>query len=318
MEVIRCIYENNLTYKYLYNSARCEVMKKIGGEDKLFFKYRSLDNKKDFEKIKDSLTNNKLVFSSPNNFNDPFDSAFRVQNKGTKEEWEEYLFWLDLDEEDVRYVLTEELKKIDEHVYIYSKKVPSPSKDYNKIIRESIHILSLSQISDNILMWSHYASNHKGICLCFKAELDDEKLGFYFDSEFLLLSEVKYQKKFPNSINMLKINAISFFDFLTIKYIDWKYEKEWRIFVQNTEENIKSFKQYKKDSLEGIIFGLYTPTDYIKEIYKIVKKNYLDEGYNINFYKCIWIEGKYLIKPERIESIEIFLDSEREVVQYLL
>ena len=307
--------ENYLTHKYLYNSVRCEVMKKIGGDDQLFFKYRSLDDKEDFEKLKVSLTDNKLVFSSPNILNDPFDSAFWVQNKGTKEEWEEHLFWIDLDEEDVRYVLTKELKKIGENTYVYSKNMPS--KDYQKTFRNSMHILSLSQINDNILMWSHYASNHKGICLCFKAELDNENLGFYFDSEFILLSKVKYQQKFPAPINMLKINATDFIDFLTTKYTDWEYEKEWRLFVQNTEEDIKSFKHYKKDSLEGIIFGLYTSTDYIKEIYNIVKKHYLDEGYNINFYKCKPIEGKYLIKPEKIESIEKLLDSEKEVVQHL-
>ena len=101
---------------------------------------------------------------------------------------------------------------------------------------------------------------------------------------------------------------------LTTKYIDWKYEKEWRLIYLNKEENSKSFKQYEKDSLEGIIFGLYTQTDWIKQIYEIVKKHYLDEGYNINFYKCKWIEGKYSIKLERIESIENFLDSKREVV----
>lgn len=284
-------------------------MKKVGGYNKLFFKYRSLDNIKDIEGIIDSLIENKLAFSSPNNFNDPFDSAFWVRNKGTKEDWEEHLFWLDLDEETVRYVLTKELKKVGENIYVYSKNIDSTSKDYNKIVGKFIQILSLSQINDNILMWSHYASNHKGICLCFKAELKDDKLGFYLNSEFLQLYEVKYQKKFPNPINMLEINMKNFIDFLTTKYIDWKYEKEWRLLVQNTEENNKlSFKKYNKYSLEGIIFGLHTPTDCIKKIYETVKKHYLDEGYNINFYKCKWIEGKYSIKPERIESIENFFE----------
>lgn len=291
-------------------------MKKIGGYYKLFYKYRSLENIKD---IVDSLIENKLAFSSPNNFNDPFDSAFWIRNKGTIEDWQEHLFWLDLDEETVRYVLTKELKKMGENTYVYSKNIHSTSKDYNKIDKKFIQILSLSQINDNILMWSHYASNHKGICLCLKAELEGEKLGFYFNSEFLQLYEVKYQKKFPDSINMLDININNFIDFLTTKYIDWKYEKEWRLFVQNTDKNNKlSFKQFNKDALEGIIFGLHTPTDCIKKIYEAVKKHYLDEGYYINFYKCKWIEGKYSLKPERIESIENFLDSEREVVQDLL
>jgi hypothetical protein len=94
-------------------------MEKVGGDNKLFFKYRSLDNIKD---IIDTLIENKMAFSSPINFNDPFDSAFWVRNKGTKDDWEEHLFFLDLDEETVRYVSNTELKKVEENKYIYTEK----------------------------------------------------------------------------------------------------------------------------------------------------------------------------------------------------
>ena len=289
-------------------------MNNVRNDNKLFFKYRPLDGRIDLEKTKELLIENKLAFSSPSDFNDPFDCAFLVQNKGTKEDWEEYLFWIGLDEETVRYVLTNELEETGKNIYEYSKNIPHISKDYNVFFGEFIHILSLSQICDNILMWSHYASNHKGICLSFKSELEDGNLGFYFDSDFLPLYEIKYQEEFPTAMNMLCVTT-TFIDFLTTKYFDWNYEKEWRLFDQNVDENNISFKQFNKDSLECIIFGLHTPTDYIKEIYDVAKKYYLDEGHNIDFYKCKWIEGKYSIKPERIESFENLFDSEREVIQ---
>ena len=163
-------------------------------------------------------------------------------------------------------------------------------------------------------MWSHYASNHKGVCLCFKAELKDEELGFYFDSEFLPLNEVKYREDFPEPVNMLNPdkNELKYFmDFLTTKYDDWEYEKEYRLFVPNMGQNAKSLKQYKKEYLEGIIFGLCTPIESIRQIYEIIDRNYLKEGHDVNFYVCKWVEGKYCIKPEKIESIEDYLISKR-------
>ena len=221
---------------------------------------------------------------------------------------------LDLDEETVEHILTYELQKTEENTYKLSKNIhENPFKDQRKI-KNSAHILSLSRTNDNILMWSNYASNHEGVCLCFKAELKDEELGFYFDSEFLPLYKVKYKKDFPEPLNMLNLyrnEFESFINFLTTKYVDWGYEKEYRLFVQSMEQSDVSFKQYEKNSLEGIIFGLYTPIDSIRQIYEIVNQNYLSKGYNVNFYACDWVEGKYCIKTEKIESIEDYLKSKR-------
>lgn len=283
-------------------------MEKVEVIDGLFFKYRSL------KKAIDILRENELAFSSSVTFNDPFDSTFWLRNEGTKEEWEEHLYWIDLDEETVEHMLNYELQKIEGNAYKLSKNInENPFKNQTKI-KNSTHILSLSRTNNNILMWSHYASNHEGVCLCFKAELKDEKLGFYFDSEFLPLYQVKYKKDFPEPLNMLNLDRNeleSVINFLTTKYVDWEYEKEYRFFVQNMEQSNISFKQYEKNSLEGIIFGLCTPIDSIRQIYEIVNENYLREGYDVNFYACKWIEGKYCIKPEKIESIEDYLKSKR-------
>jgi hypothetical protein len=133
-------------------------------------------------------------------------------------------------------------------------------------------------------MWAHYASNHKGICLSFKADCFERNLGFYFDSEFLPLYKVKYTKKLPGPINLITMGMDeSTIDFFITKYSDWKYEEEWRLllFSQNAPwQHTKTKKKFRKDALEGVIFGLYTPEKDIKATYKIVNKNYLEIGYN--------------------------------------
>lgn len=283
-------------------------MEKVEVIDGLFFKYRSL------KQALEILRENELCFSSPATFNDPFDSTFWLQNEGTKEEWEDHLYWIDLDEETVEYMLTYELQNTGENTYKLSKNIhKNPFKNQKKF-KNHAHILSLSRINNNILMWSHYASNHEGVCLCFKAELKDEELGFYFDSEFLPLHEVKYKEYFPKPINMLnpdKNEFKSFMDFLTTKYDDWKYENEYRLIVPNMGQKKRLTKQYEKKSLEGIIFGLCTSRDNIRQVYEIIDENYLKKGHDVNFYASTWVEGKYCIKSEKIESIEDYLKSKR-------
>ena len=47
----------------IYNFSRCEFMKKVGRENILFFKYRSLEDMGDLKNIKDLLSDNKLVYN---------------------------------------------------------------------------------------------------------------------------------------------------------------------------------------------------------------------------------------------------------------
>ena len=283
-------------------------MGNVDSIDALFYKYCS------FNDAIDILRNNKLFFTCPAIFNDPFDSTFWVQNEGTKEEWKQFLYNTDLDIKTVEDVLTNKLQNTEENTYKLSKNIDVGILKYQKEIKKRAQILSLSQINDNILMWSHYASNHEGVCLCFKAELKDEELGFYFDSEFLPLHEVKYKEYFPKPINMLnpdKNEFKSFMDFLTTKYDDWKYENEYRLIVPNMGQKKRLTKQYEKKSLEGIIFGLCTSRDNIRQVYEIIDENYLKKGHDVNFYASTWVEGKYCIKSEKIESIEDYLKSKR-------
>jgi hypothetical protein len=104
----------------------------------------------------------------------------------------------------------------------------------------------------------------------------------------------------------------SMINFFITKYSDWKYEEEWRLLLFSLNapwQHIKTTKKFRKDALEGVIFGLYTTKKDIKAIYKIVNENYLELGHNVNFYICKWIKGKYAIKPERINSIEDYISS---------
>lgn len=89
--------------------------------------------------------------------------------------------------------------------------------------RKERKICSFSERKDNILMWSHYANNHKGFCIEYKFSDLLRSSG--------LLMPVIYSKKLPGKSEPINIEVIF------TKSIDWEYEHEWRIIDYNTREN---------------------------------------------------------------------------------
>ncbi|MDO4332786.1 MAG: DUF2971 domain-containing protein [Eubacteriales bacterium] len=90
-------------------------------------------------------------------------------------------------------------------------------------LQRTVFIACFSERPDSLLMWGHYANNHRGICVGY----DLKKLIENYDC-----LPVIYEEELPQNIN----NAHILKDTLT-KYRDWEYEKEWRII--KTDENIR-------------------------------------------------------------------------------
>ena len=87
-------------------------------------------------------------------------------------------------------------------------------------------IVCLSEECDSILMWSHYAGEHKGVCFEFTRAVDN-CLG-----DIELCSPVKYDTHYPIiDLGRLLLNQ----DGETLKIMmytkseEWAYEKEWRL-----------------------------------------------------------------------------------------
>lgn len=100
-------------------------------------------------------------------------------------------------------------------------------KAYNaglKSVNDSRGIICFSKSWKNPLMWSHYADKHKGICLGFDIAGEHLKPVDYVDSV------VKFDNSNPNKfLEYLELGEIE--KLLTLKYKDWMYEKEVRLFV---------------------------------------------------------------------------------------
>lgn len=104
--------------------------------------------------------------------------------------------------------------------------------------------LCFSKNWQNPVQWSHYSNNHKGICL-----------GFEIPNEFLI--KITYQAK---RLNHPKEYDNEFMGkVLSTKFSHWKYEKEYRLFVnldQVEEENGLYFNRFSEDlKLTNVIVG---------------------------------------------------------------
>ena len=91
---------------------------------------------------------------------------------------------------------------------------------------KGIGVISLSETCDNLLMWSHYADEHRGMVL----ELDTSDSFFAKKTEHHRhLRRVKYRKQRLTEKHPEKTDYESLMDLFFIKSDDWQYEKEYRL-----------------------------------------------------------------------------------------
>ncbi|MFQ2273098.1 DUF2971 domain-containing protein [Aeromonas hydrophila] len=162
----------------------------------------------------DYFTEPTMKISVPEHFNDPFESAISTKT-----------------DEIIKYYLKDiyMMNKYDISTY-YEK-----TRHYIDYKISSNGIISLTRKNDDILMWSHYADNHKGMCIGLEEDFANHKAetGLLLDDPLLPIP-VSYNQ------NRLDINkAISIDRFahdlyraqVLNKYEEWKYEQEERILI---------------------------------------------------------------------------------------
>lgn len=176
---------------------------------KILFKYRKFD-----KSSLELFINRELWFAKADTLNDPFEANASLANI-MKAVWE-------------HYPLSANLRV-----------------KYEEAIRESLltlGICSFSKARKNQLMWSHYADEHKGICIGFKEDyLKQNGIKFF-------PSNIEYQDNYPfddiiNRINFFEkekiLNGLDsiagdiLLSILTTKYTSWKYERERRLIVRD-------------------------------------------------------------------------------------
>lgn len=237
------------------------------------FRYRTYD-----KKAIDALDNDRLYFSTPEMFNDPYDSLFYI-NK-------ESFFQIINDELDNNMEKYLKYFKCLQQVY---EKIVEKTKDFNtrnqfyrhvseivqsiKIdMRRNLKIICFSEDYLSTLMWAHYADYHKGFCIMYNR--NKLKKAHFFNSENVRMN---------NTVDLRKVNYLEsqtdlgpyLYDYIPKKSLgiktcklevmnsliksvigeksnEWKYEKEWRIIPEEfdiSETNGISYLSVKADAI---------------------------------------------------------------------
>lgn len=284
-------------------------------DSNIFFQYRKVDTH-----TLEALENHELYFNSPSEFNDPFDCKLDLIWRGDITDWNR--FFRNRGVKDpiiVRSIIKENLKRgilkkrgKDYLLNSQNKKFKAINENLQSQDEDYPRVCCFSKAKNNILMWSHYAKGHKGICLCFKSEKIGNGNFLILDSNPEILLPVNYNKedneKLPTQVNMLSsYDPEELATFLLTKHPLWVYEKEYRLILWKEDLKGKFIKSFRKEDLEGIIFGLNTDPKDIQKIYDKIKPNYLDEGIKVNFYKAQEMQDKYAIKIKKIDRLDGFL-----------
>lgn len=230
------------------------------------FKYMNED------RVEDILIKNKIRFTQPSVFNDPFElklsmKGFAQESELIKQHNEEFenivrdLYDKDYSYLKNKYSFEDFLSKIDkksglkDFISISTSDVIHENfkKKFDEVMNNTLGILSLTTNPDNLLMWAHYANEHRG----FVIELD-EKHNFFKSKEennyiYNGIQKVNYSEIRPDKF----LKDFEFKDLLLVKSKEWAYENEYRI-IQKLED---------ADEVKSDIYLFKLPRNLVKAVY---------------------------------------------------
>jgi phage replication-related protein YjqB (UPF0714/DUF867 family) len=112
------------------------------------------------------------------------------------------------------------LGPLDAHTRLFGAQI-------NKSLNDAIGVLSLSATNDSLLMWAHYADNHRGLLIEFDSEHEYFNRRRGPDDEFRHLRKVAYTTQRPR-VNLMRANST---DIFLTKSLEWQYEDEYRVLM---------------------------------------------------------------------------------------
>ena len=231
---------------------------------KQIYKYRGDD-----PRAHDTLKSSTIWLASPDSYNDPYDCFLRFSASTMTSAFERglidsFVTGLQLevpaDKVDEIKQSATPLETLSHNITGVRKPGANPKEmvqflsqigrkfvedtvNFLQLLQKVIKICSFSAVSDSIIMWSHYGSNHQGFCVEYDLERFD--LG---DAFLRNLYPVVYSNQLfdltPWAEKMVSGEAAtltSVFPLLGViqKFHGWAYEKEWRYvsFQENPTPN---------------------------------------------------------------------------------
>ncbi|WP_432745900.1 DUF2971 domain-containing protein [Methylobacter sp. G7] len=261
----------------------------------------------------DVLKSLKIRFTQLRALNDPFEALPLIN---TNSETEAFIEQMELDAQDLwKNQFPEEqspenyetLQNTIGNLKIDILERMSPSSIGVKVvdmINPKILILSLSKTFSNLLMWSHYADNHKGFVI-----------GFDESHEFFYRKDHRGANTSPNKVSYTTQRSVthqsdydSYEKILCEKSINWAYEEEVRIFRSfkkdtricsgNDEAGYPIYLfELPKECIKSVYIGANAQPDLKNEILSSIKYHDLCA----DIYEIVMSKTCYEIEYQKVE-----------------
>lgn len=141
-------------------------------------------------------------------------------------------------------------------------------------------VLCLTETADNVVMWSHYASEHRGVV--FKLRRLEEQ-----DHRFLIARRVTYtdeplpyltlDEHIENIVGFAYHDPVPhIWDIAYRKHSDWAYEREWRVHIpllgQPAGDGVSDYSE-PKELFEAIYFGCRMEPEVAIDIARLIREH---------------------------------------------
>lgn len=148
--------------------------------------------------------------------------------------------------------------------HLINKSLPEIKAMFHRVFNRSIGVLCLTASPDNLLMWAHYADEHRGFLIEFESDSPffDQRSGH---SDYRFLQRVQYHAQRPRFV----LKDVDGSEMFLTKSIDWEYEQEWRMFLplQQAQQKLTIDEQdiclfnFPKSAVKSITFGCRTSNE---------------------------------------------------------
>lgn len=185
-----------------------------------------------------TLFEGEVYFGSARRFNDPFECLPAFILEGTAAQKTQYFKSF---VSNVKDVPQEQVDELSAHLASQPDTLNMQAlQDTFKSQMDAFPMLCLSAVADNVLMWSHYAAEHSGVCLEFdgKCPIFEEAAPVTYSSERV-------------RINLIDKDYTARAVVLT-KSLDWHYEQEWRLLEVGTSPGVRV---WPPSALTAVILG---------------------------------------------------------------
>lgn len=236
-------------------------------------------------RLREILVDSVLRLSSPDEYNDPFDAQATIYAGGTTDEKiariegilaanQPYLGYRRRLADAERIVSQQEFEGFFERAF--------------RVNRARIGIYSFAGNPLSVLMWSHYASDHTGLCLQFDAAQSLAPLVRAFT--------VDYAEDFP-SIDAVTNLQDGLTASLHTKHVGWNYEWERRIIVP---DQAGKFMQFRPEALRGIVFGYRATPAIYEAVQSILDERTRVGAPPVRLWRALPERSKYRLRIEPV------------------